>query len=182
MPKRIAIYTSDEKIRNLSIRKEEVNTQLLTVLKETAVDCRANQPDNEPLDCFTVAVTGTPYMFDPDLERDKTSTQAIKEKKKATATTAATATTGTTGTTVTTVGVAATATATAATKARATVTAVKIRLDREGRSTEYLLGARDPSRNYVEFYESNDTGLSRPVGQIRLDVDDPNAAQNLIFY
>jgi hypothetical protein len=179
VPKRIAIYTSDEKIRNLSIRKEEVNTQLLTVLKETAVDCRANQPDNEPLDCFTVAVTGTPYMFDPDLERDKTSTQAIKEKKKATATTAATATTGTTGTTV---GVAATATATAATKARATVTAVKIRLDREGRSTEYLLGARDPSRNYVEFYESNDTGLSRPVGQIRLDVDDPNAAQNLIFY
>jgi hypothetical protein len=177
VPKRIAIYTSDEKIRNLSIRKEEVNTQLLTVLKETAVDCRANQPDNEPLDCFTVSVAGTPYMFDPDLERDKTSTQAIKEKKPK----PSTVITAPGAATAAAEAIAATATATVP-RTKSTVTAVKIRLDREGRSVEYLLGPRNPARNYVEFYESNDTALTRPVGQIRLDVDDPNAAQDLRFY
>ena len=170
VPKRIAIYTSDEKIRNLSIRKEEVNTQLLTVLKETAVDCRANQPDNEPtLDCFTVAVSGTPYMFDPDLERDKASTQAVKglkEKAPRGAAAAATAATAAPG----------------APRPKQTTTAIKIELERNGVPREYLLGVRDPSKNYVEFYETNDTALTRPIGKLEIDVDNTEETGDVDFY
>jgi hypothetical protein len=165
VPKRIAIYTSDEKIRNLSIRKEEVNTQLLTVLKETAVDCKANQPDNEPtLDCFTVAVAGSPYMFDPDLERDKASTQAVKGLKESSARPTA-----------------ATAAATTAVP-RQTTTAIKVELEHNGKLKEFLLGVRDPAKNYVELYETNDTMRARPIGKLEIDVDNTEEVGDVEFY
>ena len=155
MPKRLEIYTSDEKIRNLSIRKEEINNQLLTVLKETAVDCKANQPDNEPLDCFTVAVAGTPYMFDPDLERDKSSTQIVGGPKKK-------------------VEEAATV--------KATTTAVKISLEVNDTVGEFLLGDRDPAKDFVEIYEANDTARTRPLGKLTIDPSNPEDYGDVEFY
>jgi hypothetical protein len=168
VPKRIAIYTSDEKIRNLSIRKEEVNTQLLTVLKETAIDCRANQPDNEPtLDCFTVSVAGTPYMFDPDLERDKASTQATKEKKVKRGVDA---------------GVADAVAGSVAAAPGRTMEAIKVELTRNGIPREFLLGIRDPSKNYVELFETNDTTRARPIGRLAIDVDNMDEVGEAEFY
>jgi hypothetical protein len=68
------IMTSDEKVYNVAIRKEEISQKILKVIKEVAVDCKFNVADNEPLQCLAVKGTADQYMFDPDLEQDKITT------------------------------------------------------------------------------------------------------------
>ncbi len=76
--KRAYIYTSDENVYFVAKRKEQITQSLLTLMKEVAVDCQMNAPDNEPdgLTCFVVAPPAEGSqdrkMFDPELAKDLT--------------------------------------------------------------------------------------------------------------
>ena len=143
-PKRVEIYTSDQKVFNISQRKERINQQLLTVLKEASVDCKANQPDNEPLECFSVEPVGTPYMFDPDLERDKQSSQGTAPPKKSQIPDEPTAPQG-------------------------DVEALMFSMTYEGKTQNFILGEQDPGNDYVSFFASNDRQRTTPLGRLMID-------------
>jgi hypothetical protein len=88
----LKIYTSDQKVYNVSARKEKINEKLLHLMKVVAVDCEANQPDNlgpdnEPLTCFKTEVTpgGNPFMFDPILDEDMRTTKTERKTEPAAA-------------------------------------------------------------------------------------------------
>jgi len=76
--------TSDEKVYNVGIRKDKVNQELLTLMKESAVDCELNEADNDGVQCLVVDGKPDQYLFDPDLQVDKllTSMELKEEKKK----------------------------------------------------------------------------------------------------
>ena len=70
------VYTSDESVYLVAQRKEQITQSLLRMMKEVAVDCRLNAPDNEPddLKCFVInapdPASQDRKMFDPDLMKD----------------------------------------------------------------------------------------------------------------
>ena len=69
--------TSDQKVLNVSLRKKEINEQLLTLMKEVAIDCELNKTENEPdIACFRIEGTSNQYMFDPDLDIDILTTES----------------------------------------------------------------------------------------------------------
>jgi len=76
--------TSDEKVFNVSVRKDKINQEILSIMKETAVDCQLNAPDNGEIACFEVDGRPDQYMFDPDLATDimNTSIEITQDKKK----------------------------------------------------------------------------------------------------
>jgi hypothetical protein len=72
--------TSDEKVYNVSIKKDLINQNILQIMKESAVDCGLNAADNDGIQCFVVDGKPDQYLFDPDLEVDKIITSMeIKE-------------------------------------------------------------------------------------------------------
>ena len=76
------LRTSDENIREVSIRKDKINHELLEVMKESAVDCRMNAADNQNVQCLVVNAKADKYMFDPNLDVDiQISGIELKEKK-----------------------------------------------------------------------------------------------------
>jgi hypothetical protein len=82
--------TSDEKVFNVSIKKDKVNQGLLELMKETAVDCGLNVSDNGLISCLAIEGRPDQYLFDPDLEVDKILTnielkrvERVKEDIKA---------------------------------------------------------------------------------------------------
>lgn len=74
--------TSEQKILNLSIKKEKINLELLDIMKKSSVDCMLNMPDNDITECFFIDGTSGQYMFDPDLDIDilQTSEDYAKEE------------------------------------------------------------------------------------------------------
>jgi hypothetical protein len=64
------LRTSDENIREVSVRKDKINHELLEVMKESAVDCRMNASDNQNVKCLVVNGKADKYMFDPNLDVD----------------------------------------------------------------------------------------------------------------
>ena len=76
------------------------------------------------------------------------------------------------------------ATAATATTAvpRQTTTAIKVELEHNGKLKEFLLGVRDPAKNYVELYETNDTMRARPIGKLEIDVDNTEEVGDVEFY
>ena len=76
--------TSDEKVYNVSMRKDKINQEILTIMKEVAVDCQLNAPDNGEISCFEVDGRADQYMFDPDLQTDiiNTSIEITEDKRK----------------------------------------------------------------------------------------------------
>lgn len=64
------LRTSDENIREVSVRKDKINHELLEVMKESAVDCRMNAADNQNVKCLVVNGKADKYMFDPNLDVD----------------------------------------------------------------------------------------------------------------
>jgi len=70
------IHTSDESIQNIATRKDALSNEILTLMKEVAIDCNFNVADNEPLRCLVVKEGANPYMFDPDLVQDVITTGA----------------------------------------------------------------------------------------------------------
>jgi hypothetical protein len=74
--------TSDEKVFHVSIKKDKINQSILTVMKESAVDCGLNSADNDGVQCFVVEGRADQYLFDPNLEVDKLITNIeMKEVK-----------------------------------------------------------------------------------------------------
>ena len=145
--------TSDEKVYDVCVRKDNVNKSLLKVMKEVAVDCELNRNDNEPdIQCSTIDGLATQYMFDPDLETDilMTASQFREEKQ------------------VMKEIVAPAAAVAAATGSTAVVAA-------EGPSypvftigdTAYIFVPVEGSVNEFTLYESTDTRLSSPIGRVR---------------
>jgi Helicase conserved C-terminal domain len=76
--------TSDEKVFKVGLRKDQVNQELLNLMKESAVDCELNEADNDGVQCLVVDGKPDQYLFDPDLQVDKllTSMELKEEKKK----------------------------------------------------------------------------------------------------
>lgn len=77
------VLTSDENVLRVSTKKEEINHAILTVMKETAVDCGLNVADNQ-VECVEFHGKPDQYMFDPDLTVDKTvSSTDFKQQERA---------------------------------------------------------------------------------------------------
>ena len=75
--------TSDQKVYNVSKKKEKISKALLEVMQEAAVDCGLNAADNDGVQCFVVDGRPDQYMFDPNLEVDKILTSMeLKEVPK----------------------------------------------------------------------------------------------------
>lgn len=76
--------TSDQKVLNVSMRKQQMNDTLINVMKESAIDCTMNLPDNGNIRCFNIYGSSGQYMFDPDLEVDKllTQTEFVKGREE----------------------------------------------------------------------------------------------------
>ena len=70
--------TSDEKVYKVSTKKQNINENIIKVMKEAAVDCVLNAPDNgSDISCFTTDETNTSKpMFIPRLADDKVDTDA----------------------------------------------------------------------------------------------------------
>jgi len=64
------IMTSDENVYYVSMRKDKINQELLTIMKESAVDCNLNAADNDGVQCINIHGRPDQYLFDPNLEVD----------------------------------------------------------------------------------------------------------------
>jgi hypothetical protein len=68
------LMTSDENVFYVSVRKDKINQELLTIMKESAVDCKLNAADNAGIQCLQINGRPDQYIFDPNLQIDKTIT------------------------------------------------------------------------------------------------------------
>ena len=62
--------TSDQNVFMISSKKDKVNQAILTVMKESAVDCTLNQGENDPVTCLDMEGRPDQYVFDPNLQVD----------------------------------------------------------------------------------------------------------------
>jgi hypothetical protein len=63
--------TSDEYINDIAKKKADINLGILTIMKETAVDCTLNQMENQDVRCFVPKASSTEsYAYHPDIEYD----------------------------------------------------------------------------------------------------------------
>jgi hypothetical protein len=76
--------TSDENVYYVGLRKDTINQELLTIMKESAVDCNLNAADNDGVQCINIDGRPDQYLFDPDLEVDKiiTGVDFIEDDRK----------------------------------------------------------------------------------------------------
>lgn len=71
--------TSDEHIYNVSRAKEDVSNAFLLAMKQSAIDCELNRPDNEPIQCYVQEFTSLDeFSTDPRIEIDITREGAVK--------------------------------------------------------------------------------------------------------
>jgi hypothetical protein len=74
------IQTSDEKVFEVSSKKDKINGLLLDVMKRFAVDCVLNSADNTDVDrCTIVKGNAYEYMFDPDIQKDIIDSISVKD-------------------------------------------------------------------------------------------------------
>jgi hypothetical protein len=83
-------------------------------------------------------------MFDPDLERDKQSSQGTAPPKKSQIPDEPTAPQG-------------------------DVEAVMFSMTYEGKTQNFILGEQDPGNDFVSFYASNDRQRTTPLGRLMID-------------
>jgi hypothetical protein len=169
------IYTSDQMVYNVSVRKEKINKSLLSVLKEVAVDCIMNGPDNEPdIQCFQTAPAGPgedPKMFDPELQQDIIETASAKRRIPFEIAPAA-------------VTAAAELASTAPATRRGTETIVqKVEIEdrKAGKTWTYLVGPADPDGKSL-LYADNDLRLARPLGELSSNPLSPSGFDRPLFY
>ncbi len=168
------VYTSDQMVYNVSVRKEKINQSLLSVLKEVAVDCVMNGPDNEPdIQCFQTAPTApgeNPKMFDPELQQDIIETASSRRRIPVDiAPTAVTA---------------AAELASTAPARRATdmiVQKIEIEDRKAGKTWSYLVGAPDPDGKSL-LYADNDLRLARPLGELHVNPLSASGFDRPVFY
>jgi hypothetical protein len=78
--------TSDEALYEISFIKEEVNSQLVRAIKETAIDCAIySKRSKEGLKCLTFGeVTNQPFSYVPNIEKQQDDTISQINKVKIT--------------------------------------------------------------------------------------------------
>jgi hypothetical protein len=54
----------------ISSKKDKVNHAILTVMKESAIDCVLNKGENDPVSCVEIEGRPDQYLFDPNLQVD----------------------------------------------------------------------------------------------------------------
>jgi hypothetical protein len=62
--------TSDQNVFMISSKKDKVNHAILTVMKESAIDCVLNKGENDPVSCVEIEGRPDQYLFDPNLQVD----------------------------------------------------------------------------------------------------------------
>jgi hypothetical protein len=72
--------TSDQNIFMISSKKDKVNQAILTVMKESAVDCTLNAGENDPVECVNIDGRPNQYLFDPNLQVDISETPMLFKK------------------------------------------------------------------------------------------------------
>jgi len=132
------IMTSDEKIQNIAERKEKIAKEILDVMKEVAVDCTLNGPDNEPRECLAVEEGSNPYLFDPDLNQDIIETGSEFETK-------------------------AKVVSIAPPKQEDEV-GEELTIGAKGKQRNILLGEPDTRTGIAKIYDSLDTLRTKPIG------------------
>ena len=74
IPKSAASYvlTSDERLFVIAERKKRVITELEKVMKQSAIDCELNAPENQEVKCMIFPLTGKvgDFLYNPILEED----------------------------------------------------------------------------------------------------------------
>ena len=78
------VITTDESLFEISQIKDRTNQQILTAIKETAVDCSLfNTNPDEPLICYGFGrIESNEYSTQPDITKDKTKPVARETNKK----------------------------------------------------------------------------------------------------
>lgn len=144
--------TSDEKVFHVSIKKDKINQSILTVMKESAVDCGLNSADNDGVQCFVVEGRADQYLFDPNLEVDKLITNIEMKEVK----------TGRTG--IQQQVNSATGQASAASSSTIACKVVEIG------GKEYMLFPKPKSGGFLlELFSRQDQDFRHPLGEIALD-------------
>jgi len=156
------ILTSDQRVLDVALRKEKIAKELLDIMKESSIDCALNAADNEAMECLVVEEKTNPYMFDPDLVKDETSTgiEAALSKAKAAAVAKSA---------VPKVGEERTSMI-AGEERKAPVQvrlARRIRIEQGGKSRQLLLGEPHPRTGIIQLYDGMDRLRANPIGEGR---------------
>jgi hypothetical protein len=171
------VYTSDQMVYNVSMRKERINKSLLSVLKEVAVDCVINGPDNEPdIQCFQTAPAGPgeeTKMFDPELQQDITETATSRRRIPVEIAPAA----------ITAAAeLASTAVAPEARRVgEVYVEKIEIEDRKAGKTWAYLVGPADPDGKSL-LYADNDLRMARPLGEVTRNPLRKSGYDRPVFY
>ena len=72
--------TSDQNIFMISSKKDKVNQAILTVMKESAIDCTLNAGENDAVTCVNIDGRPNQYLFDPNLQVDISETPMLFKK------------------------------------------------------------------------------------------------------
>jgi len=145
------IMTSDQRVLNIGVRKDIIGKKLQSLMKEVAVDCTMNAADNEPtISCLVVDTKGTnPYLFDPNLEQDKITTESelvlAPESAAGKSITTATATT-------------------IPVKSIGMITK-KFKITVGGKKRSFIVSPFDPVSGKATLHATNDTLLKSPLGE-----------------
>jgi len=157
------IMTSDQRVLNVAVRKELVAKELLDIMKEVAVDCALNAPDNitdnEPLTCYVIEEGSNPYMFEPNMNDDEITTGAEVEEEE----------------TKRVVGPGKALedrTSVLASESKippkAVTTARRLELNVKGVKRYILVGEKeDPKTGIIFIYDQYDTGRKKPIGKAK---------------
>ena len=62
--------TSDQNVFMISSKKDKINHAILTIMKESAIDCVLNKGENDPVSCVEIEGRPDQYLFDPNLQVD----------------------------------------------------------------------------------------------------------------
>ena len=136
----------------INIKKDKINQSILTVMKESAVDCGLNSADNDGVQCFVVEGRADQYLFDPNLEVDKLITNIEMKEVK----------TGRTG--IQQQVNSATGQASAASSSTIACKVVEIG------GKEYMLFPKPKSGGFLlELFSRQDQDFRHPLGEIALD-------------
>ncbi len=159
--------TSDEKVYDVSVRKDAINQKLLDLMKQVSTDCDLNAADNGEISCFRIDGRPDQYMFDPVLGDDIISTSMETLEVK-------------TGLDEVIDAAAVVEKKTGEVKQTTATTQVPvIELD----DVQYML-REVPRSGGLEFYLhlTTDTRMMKPVGTISRDPIDPESFIEPVFY
>lgn len=75
------VITTDESLYEIMLRKENINTQLLTTIKSAAFDCNIHRNKNG-INCFTYGKTSDEYAYEVSYEDDETNFTEVNQETR----------------------------------------------------------------------------------------------------